>query len=83
MLSFSEGRRWTATGVLTNRRAPDEGSLPRLFPNKGDVRLLVRGTARGRAAQGIRQPTDARALPASSFEEKGSWKKGTWEEKGT
>jgi len=27
MFSFSEGRRWTATGVLTRRRGPDEGSL--------------------------------------------------------
>ena len=27
-VSFSEGRRWTATGVLTSRRGPDEGSLP-------------------------------------------------------
>ena len=26
--TFSEGRRWTATGVLTSRRGPDEGSLP-------------------------------------------------------
>ncbi len=39
--SFSQGRRWTATGVLTSRRGPDEGSLPWLLPNKGDVRLLV------------------------------------------
>jgi hypothetical protein len=28
VFSFSEGRRWTATGVLTSRRGPDEGSLP-------------------------------------------------------
>jgi len=27
--TFSEGRRWTATGVFTSRRGPDEGSLPR------------------------------------------------------
>ena len=27
VFSFSEGRRWTATGVLTRRRGPDEGSL--------------------------------------------------------
>jgi hypothetical protein len=26
--TFSEVRRWTATGVLTSRRGPDEGSLP-------------------------------------------------------
>ena len=26
--SFSEGRRWTAHGILTSRRGPDEGSLP-------------------------------------------------------
>jgi hypothetical protein len=26
--TFSAGRRWTATGVLTSRRGPDEGSLP-------------------------------------------------------
>ena len=25
---FSQGRRWTATGVLSSRRGPDEGSLP-------------------------------------------------------
>ena len=30
--TFSEGRRWTATGVLTSRRGPDEGSLPPLRP---------------------------------------------------
>jgi hypothetical protein len=28
MITFSEGRRWTATGVLISRRGPDEGSLP-------------------------------------------------------
>ena len=28
VFSFSEGRRWTATGVLTSRRGLDEGSLP-------------------------------------------------------
>jgi hypothetical protein len=28
--TFSEGRRWTATGVLISRRGPDEGLLPRL-----------------------------------------------------
>jgi len=27
LFPFSEGRRWTATGVLTSRRGPDEGSL--------------------------------------------------------
>jgi hypothetical protein len=27
LFSFSQGRRWTATGVLTSRRGPDEGSL--------------------------------------------------------
>jgi hypothetical protein len=26
--TFSQGRRWTATGVLPSRRGPDEGSLP-------------------------------------------------------
>jgi len=26
--TFSEGRRWAATGVLISRRGPDEGSLP-------------------------------------------------------
>ena len=26
--TFSQGRRWTATGVLTSSRGPDEGSLP-------------------------------------------------------
>ena len=29
--SFSQGRRWTATGVLTSRRGPDEGSLPAIL----------------------------------------------------
>ena len=28
LLSFSGGRRWAATGVLSSRRGPDEGSLP-------------------------------------------------------
>ena len=28
LLSFSGGRRWTATGVLSSRRGPDEGLLP-------------------------------------------------------
>jgi hypothetical protein len=26
--TFSEGRRWTATGILISRRGPDEGLLP-------------------------------------------------------
>jgi hypothetical protein len=28
VFSFSQGRRWSATGVLPSRRGPDEGSLP-------------------------------------------------------
>ena len=35
MFSFSEGRRWTAAGVLTSRRGPDEGFLPAPLPRTG------------------------------------------------
>ena len=53
LFSFSEGRRWTATGVLTSRRGPDEGSLPEGPAANKEYSFILLHTSADKRSEGV------------------------------